>query len=255
MEKSEYLKKSIKDNYVEVDGVKNKISYQTREGIKSYPFSKPEENVRAEFYSELVYKYKYEPKRIGLEIEVPRRKPSDRTDIVVFEDNEGKKPYIVVECKRDGISEPEIKQAIEQVFGNANSLRGKYAIVVAGSIKIAFDVSSYPPSERERNVISDIPIRYGKIPKYTYKKGAPVVFGAGDRDLKKPTRQELLNRFQQCHDILWEGGKRNPAEAFDEMSKIMFCKIWDERWDNQEKGILSISNRYARNKKRNSSES
>lgn len=231
MNQIEYLKKAIEDKYIEIDTTKNRISYKTREGIKSYPLNKPEEKVRAEFYSELIYKYKYEPKRMGLEVEVPRRKPSDWADIVVYEDDNGKKPYIVVECKKDGISEAEIKQAIEQVFGNANSLRSKYAIMVAGSVRIAFDVANYPPSEREKNIISDIPIRYGKVPKYTFKKGAPeVVFGVGDRDLKKPTRQELLNKFQQCHDIIWEGGKRNPAEAFDEMSKLMFCKIWDERW-------------------------
>lgn len=206
MNESEYLKKAIEDKYIEIDAIKNRISYKTREGIKSYPFSKPEEKVRAEFYSELIYKYKYEPKRIGLEVEVPRRKPSDWADIVVYEDDDGKKPYIVVECKRDGISEAEIKQAIEQVFGNANSLRAKYAIMVAGSVRIAFDVANYPPNEREKNIISDIPVRYGKVPKYTYKKGAPeIVFGVGDRDLRRPSRQELLNKFQQCHDIIWEG--------------------------------------------------
>lgn len=231
MSESEYLKKAMEDKFIKIDKDKNRISYKTREGIKSYPLNKPEEQVRAEFYSELIYKYKYEPKRIGLEVEVPRRKPTDWADIVVYEDDDGKKPYIVVECKRDGISEAEIKQAIEQVFGNANSLRSKYAIVVAGSVRIAFDIANYPPSERENNIISDIPIRYGKVPKYTFKKGAPeIVFGVGDRELRKPTRQELLNKFQQCHDIIWEGGRRNPAEAFDEMSKLMFCKIWDERW-------------------------
>jgi type I restriction enzyme M protein len=172
MEVSQYLKKALEDDYVKIERAKNKVSYQTREGIKSYSLDKPEENVRTEFYSELVYKYKYEPKKIGLEVEVPRRKPSDWADIVLYEDDNGKKPYVVVECKRDGISDAEIKQAIEQVFGNANSLRGKYALVVAGSVRIAFDVANYPPNEREKNIISDIPIRYGQVPKYTYRKGA-----------------------------------------------------------------------------------
>ena len=231
MNESEYLKKALEDRYVEIDSVKNRISYQTREGVKSYPSDKPEEQVRADFYSELVYKYKYEPKKIGLEVVVPRRTPSDRADIVVFEDDAGKRPYIIVECKKEGISEAEIRQATEEAFGNANSLRGKYTIVVAGSVKIAFDIANYPPNERERNIISDIPVRYGKVPKYMYEKGAPeTIFGAGNRDLKKPAREDLLSKFQQCHDILWEGGRRNPAEAFDEMSKLMFCKIWDERW-------------------------
>lgn len=226
-----YVKKAVEDNYLEINQDKKTVSYQTREGSKVYPLNKSEESVRTTFYTELIYKYKYEPKKIGIEVEVPRRTPADRADIVIYEDDEGKKPYIVAECKRDGISEPEIKQAIEQTFGNANSLRGRYAILVAGSVRVAFDVAGYPPNERERNIISDIPIRYGTIPKFTYKKGAAELsFATGERDLRKPNRQELLNKFQQCHDIIWEGGRRNPAEAFDEMSKIMFCKIWDERW-------------------------
>ena len=97
MEASQYLKKALEDDYVKIERIKNKVSYQTREGIKSYSLDKPEENVRTEFYSELVYKYKYEPKKIGLEVEVPRRKPSDWADIVLYEDDNGKKPYVIVE--------------------------------------------------------------------------------------------------------------------------------------------------------------
>jgi type I restriction enzyme M protein len=35
--------------------------------------------------------------------------------------------------------------------------------------------------------------------------------------------------FQKCHDVIWAGGKRDPATAFDEMSKLMFAKLYDER--------------------------
>lgn len=191
---------------------------------KSYKISDPEEQVRIAFYFELIQKYQYPKERIDFEVIVPRREPTDKADIVVYEDDENKKTYIVVECKPDGISQAEIKQAIEQVFGNANSLRAKYAILVAGSVRIAFDVAGFPPEEREKNIIADIPVRYSKVIKFKYKKGDR------DWDLRKVTRNELLAKFQQCHDTLWEGGKRNPAEAFDEMSKLMFCKVHDERF-------------------------
>ena len=86
MDGSEYLKKAFEGKYIEeIDTTKNRISYKTREGIKSYVFNASEERERAEFYSELIYKYMYESKRMDLEKEVPRRKPSDRTDIVVYE--------------------------------------------------------------------------------------------------------------------------------------------------------------------------
>jgi type I restriction enzyme M protein len=191
---------------------------------KSYNFNDPEEKVRISFYLELIKKYQYPKERIDLEVIVPRREPSDKADIVVYEDDEKKKPYIVVECKKDGISQAEIKQAIEQAFGNANSLRAKYTILVAGNVRIAFDVANFSSAEREKNIIADIPVRYGKVVKFKYLKGD------AQWDLKDVTRDELLAKFQQCHDTLWEGGKRNPAEAFDEMSKLMYCKIQDERF-------------------------
>lgn len=191
---------------------------------KTYKITDPEELVRASYYTELVTKYKYPKGRIDLEVVVPRREPKDKADIVVYADDEKKKPYIVVECKKDGIPQSEIKQAIEQVFGNANSLGSKHAILVAGNVRIAFDVANFPPMEREKNAIADIPVRYGKVIKFKYKKGDK------EWDLREVTRNELLAKFQQCHDTLWEGGKRNPAEAFDEMSKLMFCKVHDERF-------------------------
>ena len=82
-----------------------------------------------------------------------------------------KKPYLVVECKKDGITEAEFDQAIEQAFGNANSLKSKLAIVIAGNRKRAFDVANYGSMERVKNIIADIPERFGKIPVYKYIKG------------------------------------------------------------------------------------
>ena len=96
--------------------------------------------------------YQYPKERIDIEVKVERRTPDDRADIVVYEDKEFKIPYLVVETKRDGITDSEFTQAIEQAFGNANSKRAKYAIVVAGNTKSAFNVSGFKPSERDKNV-------------------------------------------------------------------------------------------------------
>ena len=40
---------------------------------------------------------------------------------------------------------------------------------------------------------------------------------------------DLTRRFKQAHNALWAGGQLNPSEAFDELDKLIFCKIWDER--------------------------
>ena len=108
-----------------------------------------------------------------MEVTVPRRTPSDFADIVIFRDDAKMKPYIVIECKKDGISEAEFKQAIEQTFGNCNSLRGNYAAVIAGNTQRFFEVQGYPSRERTQNVIADIPVGYGRVQQWRYKKGDP----------------------------------------------------------------------------------
>jgi len=217
-----------KEGFLRIKG--NKVEYIAQG--KSYKITDPEEWVRVAFYLELVKKYQYPKERIDLEVSVKGEK-RPAADIVVYEDDEKKRPYIVAECKKDGISQAEIKQAIEEGIPNAHYLKSKYAIVVAGNVRIAFDIANFPPQEREKNIIADIPVRYGKVVKYVYEKGGPKDKDDPSKELKEVSRDELLAKFQQCHDTLWEGGKRNPAEAFDEMSKLMYCKIQDERFLTQ----------------------
>src|SRR3990170_2186965 len=135
---------------------------------KKYKAADPEESVRAAFYVQLIEKYQYPPERIDVEVEVPRRTPSDYADIVVYSDDQSKSPFIVVECKREGLSHKETNQGIEQAFGNANSVRARYAVLVAGTTLIAFDVGAFRPGERQKNVVADLPIHYGKPRKFRF---------------------------------------------------------------------------------------
>ncbi len=189
----------------------------------STSFKNPEELVRAAYFVELVTHYDYPPERIDFEVTVPRRTPEDHADIVIFEDDELKKPFVVVECKKDGISDAEYKQAIEQAFGNANSLRSKYASVIAGITETAFDVAGFKPGEREKNVISAIPTRYGKTPMYRFIKGDK------NNDLRPVSKEDLIKALEKAHDTVWQGGKLAPTTAFDEVSKLLFCKLQDEK--------------------------
>ena len=216
------IQRGIKEGIISFNEDKSRVSYHcSREYSTS--FKNPEEEIRAAYFAELVLDYQYPKERIDFEVSVPRRTPEDRADIVIYEDDELKKPFLVVECKKDGITDAEFKQAIEQVFGNANSLRAKYAIVVAGTTRTAFDVAGFKPSEREKNVISDIPKRYGKAPKYRFIKGNPL------NDIKTVSKDELIRALQKSHDTVWQGGKLAPTTAFDEVSKLLFCKLKDEK--------------------------
>ncbi|MDD5237348.1 MAG: restriction endonuclease subunit M [Candidatus Omnitrophica bacterium] len=216
------IQRGIDKGIISLSPDQSKITYHcSREYTTG--FKNPEEKVRASYFAELILDYDYPQKRIDFEVVVPRRTPEDRADIVIYEDDELKKPYLVNECKKDGITEAERKQAIEQVFGNANSLRAQLASVVAGTTKTAFDVAGFKPKEREKNVISDIPKKYGRTPKYKFVKGD------SEKELKIISKDELISALQKCHDTVWQGGRLAPTTAFDEVSKLLFCKLKDEK--------------------------
>ncbi|MCD4668727.1 MAG: SAM-dependent methyltransferase, partial [Sulfurimonas sp.] len=48
-------------------------------------------------------------------------------------------------------------------------------------------------------------------------------------NIKPMDTDKLKAILKEIHDYLWNGGKRNPAEAFNEFSKIVFTKIMDEK--------------------------
>ena len=216
----ENVEKGIKEKIIKLSDDKKRITYFCKREY-STTFTNPEEKVRASYFVELVLDKKYPKENIDIEVKVERRIPDDRADIVVY-DKDGH-DYLIVECKKDGITDAEFKQAIEQAFGNANSKRAKYAIVVAGTTRTAFDVAGFTQREREKNVIADIPERYGQAPKYKFIKGDP------DKDLKLVSRDDLIRVLDKAHDTVWQGGKLAPTTAFDEIAKLLFCKLQEEK--------------------------
>jgi len=111
-------------------------------------------------------------------------------------------------------------------LGNANLLNAKYLSVVCASERMFYNLEKHPSTvdKLEKYRIADIPVKYGREPKFRFKRGDK------ENDLRKATFNELSNKFQLCHDEIWEGGKRDPAVAFDEISKLLITKLYDERF-------------------------
>ena len=220
------LQRAQKDGYVNITGVegKKKIEYITSEKhVENY--EDPEEKVRAEFFAELIYKYEYPANRIKVEVVVPDRLPTDRADIVVFSDDECKRPYAVVECKKEGVTDAEFNQAIEQGVGNATwvKLRADYVVIIAGGTRRVLDVSDkYGAFEREQNILADLPRAYGKPQEFRFYKGT-------ENDIKPVAREDLIAAIKKCHQTLWGGGRLSPPTAFGELCKLIFVKISDEQ--------------------------
>ena len=220
-DQTDFLQIGEQKGYIEFLNERTTIHYIAPD--KKYRFTDPEEKVRARFYVELIELFQYSENRIDLEVRVPRRTRSDLADIVVFQDDDKKNPFIVVECKKDEISEAEFEQATEQAFGNCNSLGGHYAVVVAGNTRRSFDVKNHKPGERSENIIAAPPIRYNTVQEWRYKKGDP------NWELSVIERGDLIRVLEKCHDTLWQGGRLTPTDAFDELAKILFIKIRDEK--------------------------
>ena len=233
-----YLDRAIKDGYAHFSGSdnKNKIIYVSSDN-HSENYNDPEEQVRAEFWAELIYAYDYPANRIKVEVTIPDRVPNDRADIVVFSDDECKKPYAVVECKKDGVTDAEFLQAIEQGVGNANwiKLRASYVVVIAGATRRVLDFSNSETGiyEREENIIADLPKSYGKPQEYRFYKGGFYKDDDGKKknapDIQPVAREDLIAAIKKCHNTLWGGGRLSPPTAFGELCKLIFVKISDEQ--------------------------
>ena len=223
------ISEGIAKKYIKFDSEERKsIIYLIPNVKKSY--TNPEEKVRLDTYLQLIFTYGYQPIHVDVEVVVPARIPSIYSDIVVYKDDQKKSPYIVVECKKETVSEAEFVQAIEQGFGYTNSLRAEYLWVTSGLKSKYYDVQGFPPNERIDNIIASIP-RFGDtgLSKAKFYQGGINENGGDAFDLEVVAQDELTRIFSQAHQALWAGGKRNPSEAFDELDKLIFCKIWDEK--------------------------
>ena len=100
---------------------------------KSRNYSNPEEQVQAETYCRLILEYGYPVQRIKLFVTVSMGVDKKEADIVVYNDDECLQPHILVECKKQEISEQEFIQAIEQAYSYAFALPNqvKYAWVTS----------------------------------------------------------------------------------------------------------------------------
>ena len=220
-----YLEQAIEDGHAKISGEGKTQRIHYIAANHSERWSDPEEKVRAEFWAELLYKYQYRPERVRFEVKVPRRTPHDLADIVIYgdKDDELKAPWFVFECKRADVSDAEFAQAIEQACGNRASLGAIYAGAIAGLTRRLLRFDQFPAGERDRNIITDIPIRYGKPPEWRFYKNEP------GKDLAAIPREELRAAIRKCHQTLWEGGRRSPIAAFGEFCKIIFVKHRDEK--------------------------
>ncbi|MDE6005903.1 MAG: N-6 DNA methylase [Oscillospiraceae bacterium] len=225
-----YTQDGIKSGLIRITEDESNITYMHHNITRNY--RNPEEKVQAEIFCKLVFWYKYPVENIGLYVPVTDGSTKKQADIFVYNDSAHTSPLIVIECKKEDISEQEFIQATNQAFS--------YAYFTAGTIKYVWTTSGiknayfkFDKDSSIRETVSDIP-QYGvkKLSAYKYAyNGGTTESGQKLFPLAKVSESELTNIFKQAHQALWGGGELNPSEAFDELDKLIFCKIYDEKKD------------------------
>ena len=226
------IKEGIKKKHIRIEDDEKYITYLNENKRRNY--SNPEEKVQAYAFLKLILTYNYNPKCIRQFVPVKMGADTKEADIVVYNDEACTKPHIVVECKREDVSELEFEQAIKQGFAYSYALAGTIKYVWATSrLKDAF--YEVDKESNTKKTVPDIPQSgVKKLAKYKYAKGGGTEGKQQLFDLEIVSQDELTTRFKKAHQALWGGGELNPSEAFDELDKLIFCKIWDER--NTSKG-------------------
>ena len=227
----DYIQLGVDSGLISFNEEKSRITYTFQKKERNY--NNPEEKVQAEAFLRLILDYHYPEKRIKQFVPVTMGREIKEADIVVYDDDMCMSPHILVECKRQEVSEAEYQQAIEQAYSYAFALpcEVKYVWVTSGIKSDYFEVDK---SQNTRNQLPDIP-QFGVANIATYKyvyeaQYLPEEVGKQRFfDLAVIDQSELTRRFKQAHEALWAGGQLNPSEAFDELDKLIFCKIWDER--------------------------
>lgn len=193
--------------------------------------SKPEEKVRQAWVCKLVNEYGYSLDQMGQEISVTNSKKSTgeargdgnaRADLVVWKSKEDKlakkHAFIVVELKAENV-----RVRVEDYYQGYNyaSWAGASFFVTSNEKETKFfNVDpEYLPKKLEE--IIGIPTAQEAL---SDKKVSEIL-----NKTKTFTREEFTKTLKSCHNIIRNNDKLSPEAAFDEISKILFMKIREER--------------------------
>lgn len=234
------IDKGIEKGLIRFDEDRNFVTYIHQNKKRNY--NNPEEKVQTDTFLQLVLIYGYPVERIKQFVSVQMGSETKEADIIIYSDDDCESTYIVVECKKEEITDQEFNKAVDQAYSYCVSEGGSFVWTTSRIKNEYYEVPKEKP--KSRISIPDVP-QFGvkKLAPYKYVKGGisqtdtegvaepEVEYGKKQKffELQVVSENELTRIFIQAHQALWGGGQRNPSVAFDELDKLIFCKIWDEK--------------------------
>lgn len=171
----------------------------------------PEEIVRQLWIYKLIHQYGYKNDEIDLEtgVQFGTEVGTKAADIIVYTANTKETPKIIVECKK-----PKRKDGIEQLKSYMNAKGAPVAVWSNGSDSIIL----YRPYPKEfDDTLFDLPKR-GQEPKDVLAAKKTLLQLKKDFNFKK-----IIQDLEEL--VLADSGK----DEFNEIFKLIFAKIWDEK--------------------------
>jgi hypothetical protein len=181
----------------------------------------PEESVRQEFLCVLTGEYGFALEQMDEELEVTGRGSGHaRADFVIWrtaqDKADSKNPLIIVECKSDNVTikaddygqgDNYSRLSCARFFVTHNSRETKFWRVVHEKMpKSLEEISNVPHADASNKEIEEL------LSKLKVFKG-----------------EEFADLLHQCHNVIRNREKLDPAAAFDEIAKILFVKVFVER--------------------------
>jgi type I restriction enzyme M protein len=181
----------------------------------------PEELVRQRVLQSLIEEYAYKKNDIELEFRIKMGSERKPVDIGIFQ--EGKPHtqenlYLIVETKKQKIKPADRNEGIDQLKSYTSACANcQFGLWTNGIDRFAYQKTALQDGTYSLDEIIDVPIRGKSLDEYeklSFEELRPAL--------------DLKSVFQRCHDYIYANQGLQKTEAFHELLKVIFCKIYDE---------------------------
>jgi len=179
----------------------------------------PEENVRQRIARSLMEDYGYDRTDLEVEFRVNLGRSKKWVDVAIFHpraEHRQENIKIIIECKREEVRPTDRDNGVEQLKSYlAACLNSRFGLWIGSELqvweKIATQGGTY-----DYVVATDIP-RFG------FSAPQPLTFSE-----LVPAHEELIGVFKRCHNYIYGNQGLQKEPAFQELLKLIFCKVYDE---------------------------
>lgn len=179
----------------------------------------PEEHVRQRIARSLMEDWGYEKIDIDIEFTVNLGSSKKRVDIAIFPprvEHKQQNIKIIFECKREDIRPTDRDNGVEQLKSYLSAcVNANFGMWIGSELQVWERLTS-KKGEVYFAEATDIP-RFG------YDAPQPITFTE-----LVPAHEELIAIFKRCHNYIYGNQGLQKEPAFQELLKLIFCKVYDE---------------------------